>query len=239
MGLIIRNIVLTERASSSHSHTHTHCRYCYECVNKATGDRKCIVCGGHRTQPVGKMIFCELCPRAYHHDCYIPPMIKVCAAIRRSSAPSDRDILSANSEANSQCSLCFLVCTILLFPYRCIGSPRQVVLPRLCGQGAAAEEAQLEEAEQPRLEDLDERGRHGVGEQSERADAEHVRAVAEHVDAVAELVVECLPSAAAATAARHADDARRRRWRRQQPTDVDAAAPADGRAAKVIETISA
>lgn len=55
----------------------SECRYCYECVNKATGDRKCIVCGGHRTQPVGKMIFCELCPRAYHHDCYIPPMIKV------------------------------------------------------------------------------------------------------------------------------------------------------------------
>lgn len=54
-------------------------RYCYECVNKATNDRKCIVCGGHRLPPVGKMIYCELCPRAYHHDCYIPPMIKVCA----------------------------------------------------------------------------------------------------------------------------------------------------------------
>jgi hypothetical protein len=52
-------------------------RYCYECVNKATSERKCIVCGGHRTAPVGKMIYCELCPRAYHHDCYIPPMIKV------------------------------------------------------------------------------------------------------------------------------------------------------------------
>lgn len=23
------------------------------------------------------MIYCELCPRAYHHDCYIPPLIKV------------------------------------------------------------------------------------------------------------------------------------------------------------------
>jgi PHD-finger len=52
-------------------------RYCYECVNKATSERKCIVCGGHRPAPVGRMIFCELCPRAYHHDCYIPPMIKV------------------------------------------------------------------------------------------------------------------------------------------------------------------
>lgn len=52
-------------------------RYCFECVNKATNERKCIVCGGHRPPPVGKMIYCELCPRAYHHDCYIPPMIKV------------------------------------------------------------------------------------------------------------------------------------------------------------------
>lgn len=23
------------------------------------------------------MVYCELCPRAYHHDCYIPPLIKV------------------------------------------------------------------------------------------------------------------------------------------------------------------
>ncbi|XP_055319617.1 bromodomain adjacent to zinc finger domain protein 2B isoform X4 [Sitodiplosis mosellana] len=51
--------------------------YCYECVNKATNERKCIVCGGHRPPPVGKMVYCELCPRAYHHDCYIPPLIKV------------------------------------------------------------------------------------------------------------------------------------------------------------------
>lgn len=52
-------------------------RYCYECVNKATNERKCIVCGGHRQPPVGRMVYCELCPRAYHHDCYIPPLIKV------------------------------------------------------------------------------------------------------------------------------------------------------------------
>ncbi|KRJ99511.1 uncharacterized protein Dyak_GE13512, isoform B [Drosophila yakuba] len=51
--------------------------YCYECVNKATNERKCIVCGGHRPSPVGKMIYCDLCPRAYHADCYIPPLLKV------------------------------------------------------------------------------------------------------------------------------------------------------------------
>ncbi|XP_055641579.1 uncharacterized protein LOC129778600 isoform X3 [Toxorhynchites rutilus septentrionalis] len=50
--------------------------YCFECKNKATGDRKCIVCGGQRPPPLGKMVFCELCPRAYHQDCYIPPMLK-------------------------------------------------------------------------------------------------------------------------------------------------------------------
>lgn len=46
-------------------------------MNKATGERKCIVCGGMRPAPVGKMLLCELCPRAYHHDCIIPPLIKV------------------------------------------------------------------------------------------------------------------------------------------------------------------
>lgn len=46
-------------------------------MNKATTDRKCIVCGGHRQAPVGKMILCELCPRAYHQDCYIPPLLKI------------------------------------------------------------------------------------------------------------------------------------------------------------------
>lgn len=35
------------------------------------------MCGGNRAPPVGKLILCEGCPRAYHHDCYIPPMIKV------------------------------------------------------------------------------------------------------------------------------------------------------------------
>lgn len=58
-------------------HLLTSNRYCYECVNKATNERKCIVCGGHRPSPVGKMIYCDICPRAYHADCYIPPLLKV------------------------------------------------------------------------------------------------------------------------------------------------------------------
>lgn len=52
-------------------------RYCFECVNKATSERKCIVCGGRRQPPLGKMVLCEICPKAYHTDCYIPPLLKV------------------------------------------------------------------------------------------------------------------------------------------------------------------
>jgi predicted amidophosphoribosyltransferase len=49
-------------------------RYCYECMNKATGERNCIVCG----KKVGKnLVMCDLCPRAYHTDCLQPPLAKV------------------------------------------------------------------------------------------------------------------------------------------------------------------
>ncbi|KAJ9583619.1 hypothetical protein L9F63_022042, partial [Diploptera punctata] len=48
--------------------------YCYECMNKATGERNCIVCG----KKVGKnLVTCDLCPRAYHTDCLQPPLSKV------------------------------------------------------------------------------------------------------------------------------------------------------------------
>lgn len=50
------------------------CRYCNECINKATGERNCLVCG----KRVGKnLVLCELCPRAYHTDCHNPVMPKV------------------------------------------------------------------------------------------------------------------------------------------------------------------
>lgn len=49
-------------------------RYCHECMNKATGERNCLVCG----KRVGKnLVLCELCPRAYHTDCHNPVMPKV------------------------------------------------------------------------------------------------------------------------------------------------------------------
>ncbi|XP_073964792.1 bromodomain adjacent to zinc finger domain 2B toutatis isoform X12 [Choristoneura fumiferana] len=47
--------------------------YCWECVNKARGDRVCIVCGG---ACAGRTIPCALCSRAYHQDCHYPPLPK-------------------------------------------------------------------------------------------------------------------------------------------------------------------
>ncbi|XP_072752488.1 bromodomain adjacent to zinc finger domain protein 2B isoform X11 [Anoplolepis gracilipes] len=48
--------------------------YCHECMNKATGERNCLVCG----KRAGKnLVLCELCPRAYHTDCHNPVMPKM------------------------------------------------------------------------------------------------------------------------------------------------------------------
>ncbi|XP_049882484.1 bromodomain adjacent to zinc finger domain protein 2B-like isoform X4 [Pectinophora gossypiella] len=47
--------------------------YCWECVNKARGERVCIVCGGASG---GRTIPCALCVRAYHQDCHYPPLGK-------------------------------------------------------------------------------------------------------------------------------------------------------------------
>ncbi|XP_059475219.1 bromodomain adjacent to zinc finger domain protein 2B-like isoform X2 [Neocloeon triangulifer] len=49
--------------------------YCFECRNKATGERNCIVCG---KRGVGKTFaLCDSCPRAYHLECLIPPVAKM------------------------------------------------------------------------------------------------------------------------------------------------------------------
>ncbi|XP_065342167.1 bromodomain adjacent to zinc finger domain protein 2B-like isoform X13 [Cloeon dipterum] len=49
--------------------------YCFECRNKATGERNCIVCG---KRGVGKnLVLCDSCPRAYHLECLTPPIAKV------------------------------------------------------------------------------------------------------------------------------------------------------------------
>ena len=53
------------------------CRYCYECINKATGVKHCLVCG----KLEGKnLIPCATCPRAYHTNCLSPSLSKVSAA---------------------------------------------------------------------------------------------------------------------------------------------------------------
>jgi len=47
--------------------------YCYECINKATGARHCLVCGD---QEGTNLIHCTSCPRAYHTNCINPNMSK-------------------------------------------------------------------------------------------------------------------------------------------------------------------
>ncbi|CAG9853570.1 unnamed protein product [Phyllotreta striolata] len=51
--------------------------YCHECVNKATGERNCIVCGKKSSMTGTKLILCEICPRSYHTDCIQPNLLKV------------------------------------------------------------------------------------------------------------------------------------------------------------------
>ncbi|KAL1513282.1 hypothetical protein ABEB36_002708 [Hypothenemus hampei] len=51
--------------------------YCYECMNKATGERNCIVCGRKVSNNGTRLVICELCPRAYHTDCIQPQIHKV------------------------------------------------------------------------------------------------------------------------------------------------------------------
>lgn len=48
--------------------------YCLECMNKATGERNCIVCG----KKTGRnLVYCDNCPRVYHTDCLTPSLNKV------------------------------------------------------------------------------------------------------------------------------------------------------------------
>lgn len=44
-------------------------------MNKATGERNCIVCG----KKTGRnLVYCDNCPRVYHTDCLTPQLNKVC-----------------------------------------------------------------------------------------------------------------------------------------------------------------
>lgn len=48
--------------------------YCFECINKATGIKHCLVCG---KQDGKHLVPCTSCPRAYHTDCLSPALSKV------------------------------------------------------------------------------------------------------------------------------------------------------------------
>ena len=47
--------------------------FCWECINKATGVKGCIVCG----KQGGKLLACDKCVKAFHLDCLNPPLAKV------------------------------------------------------------------------------------------------------------------------------------------------------------------
>lgn len=49
--------------------------FCYECRNKATGTRNCIVCGKPGSKPT--TVLCDQCPKAYHIECHTPALAKV------------------------------------------------------------------------------------------------------------------------------------------------------------------
>ncbi|XP_066142335.1 bromodomain adjacent to zinc finger domain protein 2B isoform X3 [Euwallacea fornicatus] len=51
--------------------------YCHECMNKATSERNCIVCGKKISMAGTRLLVCEICPRAYHTDCIQPQIHKV------------------------------------------------------------------------------------------------------------------------------------------------------------------
>ena len=58
--------------------------YCYECINKATGVKHCLVCG----KLEGKnLIPCATCPRAYHTGCLSPSLSKVRQVLSVSQSP--------------------------------------------------------------------------------------------------------------------------------------------------------
>ncbi|GFU48139.1 bromodomain adjacent to zinc finger domain protein 2B [Nephila pilipes] len=46
--------------------------YCFECLNKATGDNVCVICGTK-----GKLVECETCPKTFHLNCLEPPLAKM------------------------------------------------------------------------------------------------------------------------------------------------------------------
>jgi hypothetical protein len=68
-------------------------RYCYECVNKATGARHCLVCGSEEET---HLLLCNSCPRAYHTSCLTPPLAKV-TLLNRVADPGSSAFLTHGS----------------------------------------------------------------------------------------------------------------------------------------------
>ncbi len=64
--------------------------YCFECINKATGNRHCLVCG---KQDGKHLVPCTSCPRAYHTECLSPALSKVRLAIVTINVSSSGDYI--------------------------------------------------------------------------------------------------------------------------------------------------
>nr|XP_024218419.1 bromodomain adjacent to zinc finger domain protein 2B isoform X4 [Halyomorpha halys] len=48
--------------------------FCHQCLNKAKGEKNCVVCG----KKIGRnLLICEMCPIAFHTDCMTPPLSKM------------------------------------------------------------------------------------------------------------------------------------------------------------------
>ncbi|XP_078334663.1 bromodomain adjacent to zinc finger domain protein 2B-like isoform X10 [Crassostrea virginica] len=79
--------------------------YCYECISKATGEPCCVVCG----KRMGRIVECDMCPRAIHLDCLNPPLPRMprkwvcpaCAANQGQKGRGRRSPKKKNKENNT------------------------------------------------------------------------------------------------------------------------------------------
>ncbi|XP_057373680.1 bromodomain adjacent to zinc finger domain protein 2B-like [Daphnia carinata] len=85
--------------------------FCYECRNKATGQRNCIVCGKPGNKTISAL--CDQCPKAYHIECLQPPLAKVprgkwlCVLCHSKSPAKKKSASKKNREprvSESECS---------------------------------------------------------------------------------------------------------------------------------------
>ncbi|XP_076366314.1 bromodomain adjacent to zinc finger domain protein 2B-like isoform X2 [Tachypleus tridentatus] len=81
--------------------------YCYECLNKATCDKVCVLCGKH-----GELIRCDLCSKVFHIDCVglllsRPPKGKwACVSCRPQKTGKQKSVLKEKDKESTQIAKC-------------------------------------------------------------------------------------------------------------------------------------